>query len=59
QLAGGTVQAQGDHRIAMAAAIAALNSQNGVRIVGSDAVAKSYPHFFQELKRLGGDVRGI
>lgn len=58
-LAGGTVDSCGDHRIAMAAAIAALNSRHGVLIRGGEAVAKSYPTFFQELQRLGGDVRGI
>lgn len=59
QLTGGEVDAHNDHRIAMAAAIAALNSRNGATIMGADAVGKSYPGFFQELQRLGGDVRGI
>lgn len=59
QLVGGTIDSFNDHRIAMAMAIAALNSKNGVTINGAEAVAKSYPHFFRELKRLGGDVRGI
>jgi 3-phosphoshikimate 1-carboxyvinyltransferase len=59
QLTGGEVDAHNDHRIAMAAAISALNSRNGATIMGADAVGKSYPGFFQELQRLGGDVRGI
>lgn len=59
QLPGGQVHSHNDHRIAMAAAIAALSSRDGVRIIGAAAVSKSYPNFFQELKRLGGDVRGI
>lgn len=59
QFTGGTVHSFGDHRIVMAAAVAALSSKHGATIVGSEAVAKSYPHFFQELQRLGGDVRGI
>lgn len=59
RLVGGVVDSHNDHRIAMAAAIAALNSEQGVRILGSEAVEKSYPKFFQELQRLGGDVRGI
>lgn len=58
-IAGGASYAHGDHRIAMALAIAALGSQNGVSIAGADAVNKSYPHFFEELKRLGGDVHAI
>ena len=59
QLTGGAIDSYNDHRIAMAMAIAALDSINGVTISGAEAVAKSYPNFFQELKRLGGDVRGI
>lgn len=59
QIIGGKSHAHGDHRIAMALAIAALGSQNGVTIEGSDAVNKSYPDFFEELIRLGGDVRVV
>lgn len=58
-LHGGEVDSHGDHRIAMAMAIAALTSQKGVLIRGAQAVNKSYPDFFRELKRLGGDVRGL
>ena len=54
QLTGGEVDAHNDHRIAMAAAISALNSRNGATIMGADAVGKSYPGFFQELQRLEG-----
>ncbi|NMB00347.1 MAG: 3-phosphoshikimate 1-carboxyvinyltransferase [Firmicutes bacterium] len=59
KLSGGQANSFNDHRIAMSLAIAALNSERGVRIHGAEAVNKSYPQFFQELKRLGGDVRGI
>ena len=55
-LTGGQADACGDHRIAMALAIAALFSQNGVLIRGAEAVRKSYPDFFREMKRLGGDI---
>lgn len=58
-LPGGEVDAHNDHRIAMALAVAALGTQKGVRIQGGNAVNKSYPHFFEELKRLGGVVHGI
>lgn len=56
---GGTADSHGDHRIAMALAIVALQTEDGVLIEGAEAVRKSYPHFFSELKRLGGAVRGI
>ena len=53
-LRGGTVDARNDHRIAMAAAIAATAAKNDVTILGADCVSKSYPGFFQEFRRLGG-----
>ena len=51
---GGTVDACGDHRIAMAAAIAATVSQAPVTILGAECISKSYPGFWEEYKRLGG-----
>lgn len=53
-LLGGTVDAHGDHRIAMAAAIAATVCKEPVTILGADAVCKSYPHFWQDYTALGG-----
>ena len=50
---GGTVDACGDHRIAMAAAIAATVSLSPVTILGAECVSKSYPGFWEEYKRLG------
>jgi len=55
-LGGGEIDAHGDHRIAMAAAIAALGAREPVRLSGGACVAKSYPLFFQDLRRLGGDI---
>lgn len=54
-LTGGTVDAQRDHRIAMAAAIAATACTKPVTILGAECVSKSYPQFFEEYKRLGGN----
>lgn len=54
QFTGGTVDACGDHRIAMAAGIAATVASGPVTIIGAECVAKSYPAFWQEYKRLGG-----
>lgn len=51
---GGTVDACGDHRIAMSAAIAATLSDGPVTVIGADSVNKSYPRFWEEYKRLGG-----
>lgn len=51
-LSGGTVDAAGDHRIAMALAIAASGASESSAIVGASAVSVSYPGFFEELARL-------
>ena len=53
---GGTVDGANDHRIVMAAAIAATACQTPVTILGAQAVQKSYPNFWEEYQRLGGDV---
>jgi 3-phosphoshikimate 1-carboxyvinyltransferase len=49
---GGVADAQGDHRMAMAFAIAALAARQESRIEGADVVAISYPAFFSTLQRL-------
>jgi 3-phosphoshikimate 1-carboxyvinyltransferase len=46
---GGVVDAAGDHRIAMLAAVAGLVSREGVRIEGAESVAVSFPDFFAML----------
>ena len=56
ELAGGIVNASGDHRIAMMAAIAALRCKNEVIIENAEAVNKSYPAFFEDYIRLSGKV---
>ena len=53
-LLGGTVDAVGDHRIAMSAAIAATVCSEPVTILGAECVEKSYPKFWAEYARLGG-----
>ena len=52
RLTGGVVQAHGDHRLAMAFAIAGLTATEPVTIEGADAAAVSYPSFFTDLDRL-------
>lgn len=48
----GTVDAVGDHRIAMAAAVAATAATGPVTIVGADTAAVSWPRFFEALEAL-------
>ena len=54
-LQGGTVDACNDHRIAMSAAIAATACSSPVTILGAQCVRKSYPDFWREYSRLGGN----
>ncbi len=54
-LQGGTVDSVNDHRIAMAAAIAATVCSKPVTILGAESVNKSYPQFWAEYRRLGGN----
>ena len=55
-LPGGVVDGANDHRIVMAAAIAATRCQGPVVIQGAEAVRKSYPHFWRDYENLGGAV---
>ncbi len=54
-LIGGVVDSFGDHRIAMAAAIAATVCTEPVTILGAECVKKSYPAFWEDYSRLGGN----
>ena len=50
--AGGEADAAGDHRLAMAFAIAGSRARGPVHISGADVVSVSYPGFFAELERI-------
>jgi len=50
------IDSHNDHRIVMAMAIAAVSLGVDIVIENADAVNKSYPSFFIELKKLGGVV---
>jgi len=51
-LQGADVDGHGDHRIAMALAVAALSASGPTTISGADSVAVSYPNFFTELRTI-------
>ncbi|MEM2094499.1 MAG: 3-phosphoshikimate 1-carboxyvinyltransferase [Candidatus Bathyarchaeia archaeon] len=55
-LKGAEVNSHNDHRIAMACTIVGLSAENETRIKGAESVAKSYPKFFEDLIRLGGNI---
>ena len=56
---GGTVDGFHDHRIVLAAAIAATAAAGPVTILGAEAVNKSYPGFFDQFAALGGQVKEV
>lgn len=56
RLTGGTVDSYGDHRIAMAAAVAALAATGPVSVRRFDAVATSYPGFLHDLASCAPDT---
>jgi 3-phosphoshikimate 1-carboxyvinyltransferase len=49
---GGRMSSNGDHRIAMLGAVAGLASRDGVEVGGADAVAISFPGFFDLLESI-------
>jgi 3-phosphoshikimate 1-carboxyvinyltransferase len=54
---GAGVHSHHDHRIAMAAAVAALGADGAVTIADAEAIDKSYPAFYNDLKQLGVQVQ--
>jgi 3-phosphoshikimate 1-carboxyvinyltransferase len=53
ELVGNIFDSHGDHRVTMACAAASIGANGDSVIHNSEAVAKSYPEFFQDLARLG------
>jgi 3-phosphoshikimate 1-carboxyvinyltransferase len=51
-LRGGTLDARGDHRLAMMGAVAGLASREGVEVRGMEVAAVSYPSFVEDLAAL-------
>jgi 3-phosphoshikimate 1-carboxyvinyltransferase len=52
RLHGAELDSFGDHRIAMAFAVAALRAEGETTIVGADAAGVSYPFFFDHLRSI-------
>ena len=55
--AGVPLDGHNDHRIVMALSV--ILSQTGGTVTGAEAVRKSYPRFFDDIKRLGAEVEVI
>ena len=54
---GCTIDCCNDHRIAMMAAVLATRSDGPVTLVGAECVNKSYPDFWEDYRRLGGNIQ--
>ncbi len=54
---GAKVNSHNDHRIAMACAVAALGAKGTTEIVAAEAVKKSYPQFFDDIKMLKASLQ--
>jgi len=54
-LEGGSVDSFNDHRIVMMAAIASSRCQRPVLIKNAESITKSYPDFFTDFARIGGN----
>lgn len=57
EVKGARVNSHDDHRIAMAEAVAALGASEPVFIKDSHCIVKSYPGFFDDLRKVGAVVR--
>jgi len=51
---GGTLDAHEDHRMAMVFSVAGL-AQEGVTVRGDESVTKTWPGFYRDMARIGGD----
>ena len=58
-LGGARIDARGDHRIAMAFAVAGLASADGVEVSDPECVEVSFPGFFDRLRDLGARVEEV
>jgi 3-phosphoshikimate 1-carboxyvinyltransferase len=55
-LRGAAIDATGDHRVAMAFAVASLVAEGVTSITGTESVRTSYPEFLDDLLALAGST---
>lgn len=56
---GAVVDSRGDHRIAMACAVAALMADGPTTITNAQAIKKSWPSFFEDLQSIGAKTDSL
>lgn len=55
-LSGGEVDSWNDHRVAMSLAAASCRCTGDLVLTGAESVAKSYPGFWDDFRKLGGNI---
>ena len=55
-LSGGKICGYNDHRIVMSFAIAALRTCQSITVSDAESVRKSYPNFWEDYRKLGGNA---
>ena len=53
---GVTVNAWNDHRIAMSLAVASTRCEKEIILEEAESVRKSYPHFWDDFEKMGGEI---
>ncbi len=56
-LSGAAVDSHGDHRMAMACAIAAMSGSGAVEIDHAECINKSYNEFYNDMIKLGAEIK--
>lgn len=56
-LTGAITHSHSDHRIAMALTIAALGAKNETQVKDIESIAKTYPTFYDDFKKLGAHLK--
>lgn len=56
---GGFTEGYNDHRIVMSMAVASICSESYITVTDAQSINKSYPTFFEEFNRMGGDIHII
>ena len=53
------LSAHSDHRLIQAFVAVGLAAKHPITVSGAIHIAKSYPHFFHDLSKLGAKIEGI
>lgn len=54
---GAILDSHNDHRVAMSLAMASLKTEGEIKILNAECISKSFPSFWQEFEKLGGNIK--